>query len=262
MNRTLHLFSLLLIISVIITPKTVAARPTSTTHPVLSQPLSPQDIQALPKKPAIVIGTPSDIQEKILLLLATNGYSVGLITECSPIAYEIQKDNHLLTTSKHIHSSDKDTSPLEQYTRHLTGVIQELGGVDLVCITIPEYHTGNLASENAPHNYPASNVDPHNLSAHDLKQIQFMITTKTLLNFFEEQGHGFLITFAASHKHKHEHNHNCKHTLTDTPSSRYIEAQKNYHLQKNSPVIILNIRPESTDTLEQIKKLVSTLPAA
>lgn len=178
-------------------------------------------------KRAIVIGASSGMGREVAKLLALDGYTVGLAARRLHMLQQVQQDISSQTYIKQI-----DASKPEEAVQKLEEMIEEIGGLDLLVISITGF----------------KEVDWHNRDwtadkkIFDVDIMGFYALARTGLNFFERQGFGHLVGFSSIDGLR---------GIASTPSysaakafcSRYMEAERNRFMQKNMPIVITDIIP-------------------
>lgn len=81
-------------------------------------------------KKAIIIGASSGIGKELAKILAGNGYTVGLVARRQELLLAIQKELPLKTYIQSL-----DIRNVDDVQRDLSGLIAEMGGVDLIIIS-------------------------------------------------------------------------------------------------------------------------------
>jgi short-subunit dehydrogenase len=179
------------------------------------------------QKRAIIFGASVGMGREISKLLAADGYIVGLVARRLSLLQELQQQIPTLSYIKQI-----DVARHDEAIAKFEALIQEMGGLDLLIICTTGYHE-------------VDHADRHWIAAKaifDVDIISFYGLARTALNFFEKQGHGHLVGFSSIDGLR---------GIAKAPvysaakafCSRYMEAERNYFIQKNIPVLVTDIIP-------------------
>lgn len=181
---------------------------------------------ANPKR-AIVIGASSGMGREIAKLLAKDGYVVGLAARRISLLQEIQQNIPTLSYVKQM-----DVSKPYEAVQKLEELVQEMGGLDLLIISSTGFHETDINNRDWTADKTIFDVDI----------IGFYALARTGLNFFEEQGYGHLVGFTSMDGLRGIAKFSA-YSAAKSFCSRYMEAERNYFIQKNIPVAITDIVP-------------------
>lgn len=179
------------------------------------------------QKRAIVVGASRGMGREIAKLLAADGYIVGLAARNLNLLKKVQQDIPTTTYVKQINAAKHDEA-----VQNLEAMIQEMGGLDLLVISITGFHEVDLTDRS----WKTDKV------IYDVDLIGFYALARTGLNFFEKQKTGHLVGFSSVDGLR---------GVAGAPSysaakafcSRYMEAERNRFIQKNIPITITDIIP-------------------
>lgn len=185
-------------------------------------------------KRAIVIGASSGMGKEVAKLLAADGYVVGLVGRREDCLQQLKKEILTPTYVKQLDAADT-----EKAVKTLQELIEEMGGLDLLVITISGFRDAIASERDWKNNEIFLNVDVRG----------FFALARTGFNFFEKQGYGHFVGFSSIDGLR---------GIAATPiysaakafCSRYMEAERNYFIQKHLPVIVTEIIPGWINSLE------------
>lgn len=178
-------------------------------------------------KKAIVIGASSGMGKEVAKMLAADGYIVGIAARRIELLEQIQKDIPTQTYVKQI-----DASKPHEATQKLNDMIKQIGGLDLLVISITGFWDCDFESNDWSKSLPVLEVDVTG----------FFALARTGLNYFEQQGYGHLVGFSSIDGLR---------GIASVPAysaskafcSRYLEAERNRYAQKNIPIVVTDIIP-------------------
>ena len=169
---------------------------------------------------AIVIGASSGMGREVARLLSADGYHVGLAARRVPVLEALQ---HQLPHTSYVQMID--AAKPKEAVHHLHELIAQLGGLDLLVISITGFYEDT---------YPQSIFDVDLLGFYALAHAGF--------TFFEKQGHGHLVGFSSMDGLRGIAR--CpEYSAAKSFCSRYMEAKRNYYLQKHIPITVTDIIP-------------------
>ena len=179
------------------------------------------------QKRAIIVGASNGMGREVAKLLAADGYIVGLAARRLSRLQEIQKT---IPTQSYI--KQLDASKPEEAIKNFEALIQDMGGLDLLVISITGFYEVDYKNRDWKADKAVFDVDI----------LGFYALARTGLNYFEKQGHGHLVGFSSVDGLR---------GIAGCPSysaakafcSRYMEAERNRFMQKNLPVIVTDIIP-------------------
>lgn len=180
-----------------------------------------------PIKRAIIIGASSGMGRAVAKLLALDGYVVGLAARRLPLLHKLQQE--IITPS---YCRQMDASKPYEALDTFHDLINEMGGVDLVVITITGFRAVNFSDRNWDADKAILDIDV----------LGFYTLARETINFFEKQGHGHLIGFSSLDGMRGVAG--CPtYSAAKSFASRYMEAERNRCAQKNIPIVITDILP-------------------
>lgn len=133
-------------------------------------------------KRAVIIGASAGMGRAVAKLLAADGYIVGLAARRLPLLQTLQQEISTLSYVKQI-----DASKPEAAVKNLEELIQEMGGLDLLVLSITGFWDVDLTDRDWTADKAIFDVDV----------MGFYALARTALNFFEKQGHGHLVGFSS-----------------------------------------------------------------
>lgn len=178
-------------------------------------------------KRAVVIGASSGMGREIAKRLSRQGYVVGVAARRTHLLTELQNELELPVFVEQL-----DASCHDQAVAALHRLIDNMGGVDLAVITISAFRDINGSSRDWKNDAAILEVDV----------VGFYALARTIFNRFEEQGYGHFvgissidglrgIAFAPAY------------SAAKAFCSRYMQAERNYFMQKQIPVVVTDIIP-------------------
>lgn len=182
---------------------------------------------AAKSKKAIVIGATSGMGRQVAKLMANDGYDVGLVGRRQDLLDSLQKEISTLTYAKVIDVTNNKAEEL------LAGLINEMGGLDLILISI------SASNDHSP--APGKEYE-NNLKTLETDLIGFWKMANTAIKFFEAQGSGHLVGISSTSGLRGEAG-NPVYSGAKAFISRYLEGVRNRMLQKNIPIYVTDIIP-------------------
>jgi short-subunit dehydrogenase len=189
--------------------------------------------EIVPKK-AIVVGASSGMGRETAKLLAEDGYVVGLAARRIDRLEELSKSIKTTTYVKQI-----DASKPYEAEKLLEEMISEMGGLDLMVITISGYPDVGLDDANKTWK-DRSWSDDAQLIYVDV--IGFYALARTTLKFFEKQNSGHLVGFSSVDGIRNNGYHPL-YSAVKGFESRYMEGERNRFAQKGIPITVTDIIP-------------------
>lgn len=188
---------------------------------------SVQSTQDLLRKRAIIIGASSGMGREVAKLLAADGYDVGLAARrldlLQSLAQEIPTKNYV---------RQLDAAQAEQSVKILEDLIQEMGGLDLLVISVTGFRDVDLSDRT----WTADQA------VYDVDILGFYALARTGLNFFEKQRSGHLVGFSSVDGLRGIA-YSPSYSAAKAFCSRYMEAERNRCIQKGIPITITDIIP-------------------
>lgn len=177
------------------------------------------------KKKAIVVGATSGMGRQVAKLLAQD-YEVGLVGRRLNLLTSLQAEILTKTYIKQIDVSQADTA-----IKKLLELIEEMGGLDLILISISA----------------SNDIDGRRGFEADKKTIEvdligFWIMANTALTVFEKQKSGHLVGISSTSGLKGEAN-NPVYSGAKAFISRYLEGVRNRMLQHKIPIYVTDVIP-------------------
>ena len=193
---------------------------------------------AKPKK-AIVIGASSGMGKEVAKLLATDGYTVGLAARRLPLLQEVQQ---AITTKTYI--KQIDASKQDEATQKLEELINDMGGLDLLVLSISGIKDIDLKNQDWKNrNWTLEK------SILDVDILGFYALARTAINFFEKQGHGHFVGISSIDALKG--NGYCPvYSAAKAFCSRYMEGEHKRLIQTKIPITITEIIPGFVNSKE------------
>jgi len=197
------------------------------TLPVATRSLTTSTSDASHPKRAIIVGASSGMGREVAKLLAADGYIVGLAARRLPLLESLQKEIPTPTYIKQI-----DASKPEEAINHLNELIQEIGGLDLIILSVTGFREVDWTNRDWTADKAVFDVDI----------IGFYALARTALNLFEQQGYGHLVGFSSLDGLRGIGG--CpSYSASKAFCSRYMEAERNRCMQLNLPITITDIMP-------------------
>lgn len=187
-------------------------------------------------KRAIVIGASSGMGREVAKKLAADGYIVGLAARRIELLEQVQEEIPTKTYVMHIDASQSDDA-----AEKLNMMIKQIGGLDLLVITMTGFFECDFDSNDWKKQLPVLMVDC----------IGFFALARTGLNFFENQGHGHLVGFSSIDGLRGVATHQA-YSAAKAFCSRYLEAERNKFMQKNMPIFVTEICPGWVNSRDDI----------
>jgi uncharacterized protein len=181
-------------------------------------------------KRAIIIGASSGMGREVAKLLSNDGYDVGLVGRRLPLLESLQKEVFGRSYIKQIDVSDSDEA-----RELLVELISEMGGLDLMVISISAY-LDNQRRMRSP--LPWAKQERYL----DIDAKGFIALADLALKFFERQNHGHLVGISSTSGLRGVA-YNPTYSAAKACISYYMEAQRNYMLQHKINVTITDICP-------------------
>jgi len=195
------------------------------------------------QKKAIVVGATSGMGRQVAKLLAQNGYTVGLVGRRISLLESLQTEIASKTIIKQL-----DVTSINA-REQLTDFIHELGGLDLIVISIS-------ASNDYIADPTQELINNQKTLATDL--MGFWTMADTALSYFIAQGSGHLVGISSTSGLKGEAA-SPVYSGAKAFISRYLEGERNRMIQKNIPIYITDIIPGWVE-IEAVD--IHTIPAA
>lgn len=174
-------------------------------------------------KKAIVIGASSGMGRQVAKELAKEGYEVGLTARRTALLDTLAKEIATKTYKKNLDASQYETS-----VKALHELIDEMGGLDVIVISISATNDNINDTNTFANNQRTLNVD----------LLGFWYLANAALEFFERQGHGHLVGISSTAG-----------LIGDAKSpvycgakafiQRYLEATRNRMIQSNKKNIFI-----------------------
>lgn len=168
---------------------------------------------------AIVIGASSGMGREVAKLLAADGYIVGLSARRLDLLKQVQQEIPTTSYVKQI-----DASKPEEAIHNLQELINQIGGLDLLIISISGWRDSNIKS------------------ILDVDIMGFYALAHFGLNFFEKQSYGHFVGFSSIDGLRGIANHP-EYSASKAFCSRYMEAKRNYYIQNNISITVTDIIP-------------------
>lgn len=183
-------------------------------------------------KRAIVVGASAGMGRALAKQLAADGYIVGMAARRVNLLQELQQE---IPTETHI--AYIDAAHPEESIATLNAMIEDMGGLDLLVLTITGFYDCDFASSDWTQSLPVLAVDV----------VGFFALARAGLNFFENQGYGHLVGFSSI---------DGLHGAAACPAysgskafcSRYLEAERNKYIQRNVPICVTDMIPGWIDS--------------
>ncbi len=139
------------------------------------------------EKKAIVVGASSGMGREVAKLLSKDGYTVGLASRRLPLLESLQKE---LDGPSHIQQIDV-THPDAQ--EHLGELIEKLGGLDLIVISISSYLDNRNSASPDKLDYNPKRQWTENERTLTVDCLGFISMAEVALEYFRQQNHGHLV---------------------------------------------------------------------
>jgi len=182
-------------------------------------------------KRAIVIGATSGMGRAVAKLLAKDGYILGLASRRLHLLQSLQEE---IATESYI--KQIDVTDHEKTIESLQELIGEMGGLDLILISISSY--SELKNKKLAFSSEKKTID--------VDLIGFWVVAKTALDFFENQGFGHLAGISSMSGLRGTA-YNPAYSGAKAFVSRYLEGVRNKMLQNNIPIYVTDIVPSWVD---------------
>lgn len=186
-------------------------------------------------KRAIVIGATSGMGRQVAKLLATKGgYEVGLVGRRINLLKSLQNEIPTKTYIKQI-----DVSLYDQSKKQLIELIEEMGGLDLMLISVASSNDSKLSKYE------------NDVKTIEVTLVGFWQMANIALEIFEKQKSGHLVGISSISGVRGDAK--CPvYCGAKAFISTYLEGVRNYMIQKNIPVYVTDIMPGWVDT-EEVK---------
>ena len=186
-------------------------------------------------KRAIIIGATSGMGRQVAKLLATEGgYEVGLVGRRVNLLESLKKE---IPTKTHI--KQIDVSLYDQAKKQLMELIEEMGGLDLMLISVASYYDSKLSKYE------------NDVKTIAVTLVGFWEMANVALEIFEKQKSGHLVGISSISGLRGDAK--CPvYCGSKAFISTYLEGVRNYMIQKNIPVYVTDIMPGWVDT-EEVK---------
>lgn len=179
------------------------------------------------QKRAIVIGASVGMGREVAIKLAKEGYIVGMAARRLNKLRYIQKNIPTKTYITHI-----DLAHPYHAARQLRLLINRMGGLDLIVLAATGFYDTSRKGKDWTANGSIINVDVTG----------FYMVAHIACNHFEKQGHGHLVGFTSVDGLRGIAQHPT-YSAAKAFCSRYLEAKRNYFMQKNMPIYITELVP-------------------
>jgi len=191
---------------------------------------------AIYTKKAIVIGASSGMGKEVAKMLAADGYIVGMAARRLSLLEKMQQE---IPTQTFI--TQMDAANLDDATQKLTALIDAMGGMDLLVITVTGFYDCDFQSSDYKKSLAVLNVDVAG----------FFALSRIGLNYFEKQGYGHLVGFSSIDGIRGIAS--CPaYSASKAFCSRYLEAERNKYMQKNIPIFVTEICPGWVNSRDNI----------
>ncbi len=178
------------------------------------------------EKRAIIIGSSSGMGRAVTKLLSSDGYVVGIAARRLPLLEVLQKE---LVGPSFI--KQMDVAQPQEAVKALKELIEEMGGLDLLIITVTGFRESSSKAV----------FDTDILGFYALADVGF--------TFFESQQHGHFVGFSSIDGLRGIA-FAPEYSAAKSFCSRYMEAKRNYFMQKKIPITVTDIMPGWINSLE------------
>lgn len=185
-------------------------------------------------KRAIIIGASSGMGKAVTQRLAQQGYIIGLAARRIDRLQALQEMIQAQSYIKQI-----DVAKPHEAVEQLQELIIEMGGLDLLVIASSGFREITFNNRDWTNDQAILDVDI----------IGFYALARTGCNFFEQQGYGHLVGFSSIDGIRGVA-FAAAYSAAKAFCSRYLEAERNYFMQKNIPVTVTEIIPGWVNSLE------------
>jgi len=187
--------------------------------------------QTLCQKKAIVIGATAGMGRAVARLLAQDGYIMGLIGRRIPLLESLQKEIGGTSYIKAI-----DVSKHEQAAKELKELINQMGGLDLILISISAFADIENNTDRWVRDKKVLDVD----------LVGFWVMAHVAIEFFEKQKSGHLVGISSISGIRGEGS--CPvYCGAKAFISKYLEGIRNRMIHYNIPVYVTDIVPGWVD---------------
>jgi short-subunit dehydrogenase len=181
-------------------------------------------------KKAIIVGASSGIGKELAIILAQNGYTVGITGRRDQLLLNLQA-----TRPECFIVSCFDVTDVENLPAHLQKLTGELGGLDLLVLSSG---TGKIN--------PPLDIDIEQ-QTNAVNVAGFTAVANWAINYFETQGYGHfaaITSVAAIRGSRHAPAYNASKAY----QVNYLEGLRQRVVQLKKPIHITDIRPGFVDT--------------
>ncbi len=180
-------------------------------------------------KKAIIVGASSGIGKALAILLAQQGYTVGITGRREELLHEIKS----LYPDRIIPMVADATQP--KADEELVTLVQQLGGLDLLVIS------AGVAFINKTLDFTLED------STNQLNVVAFTKLANWGMHFFERQGHGHIANIS-SVASRRGGRHAPAYHASKAYQSNYFEGLRQRFHKRKLPIVTTDIRPGFVDT--------------
>lgn len=195
-------------------------------------------------KRAIVVGASVGMGRALCKELAADGYVVGMAARRIELLEQLQQE---IPTQTYVRAMD--VSKPQEAVDILNDLIAEMGGLDLLVITVTGFYDCEFDNREWQHSRPVLDVDV----------LGFFALARTAMVLFEQQGHGHLVGFSSVDGY-HGVSYCPAYSASKAFCSRHLEAERNYCKQHNLAITVTEIIPGYVDSKKDFD--YAALPSA
>ncbi len=177
------------------------------------------------QKKAIILGATSGMGRQIAKILSKKNYIVGAAGRRIELLKSLKEETYNKIITKQI-----DVTKHKECRKKIIELIEELGGLDLIVITI-----GGWTNK-------AENSWEYNKQLIEVDTIGFFIAADVAIEYFKAQGHGHIAGISSIDGIRG--NALCPvYSGVKSFISTYLEGIRNYMIQNNIPIFVTDIIP-------------------
>lgn len=179
---------------------------------------------------AIIIGATSGIGKAIARKLSENGYEIGITGRRTELLEQLSNE-----ISSRVYFHKMDVSKAENAITIFSNLVNEMGSVDLVIIN------AGIGNNNRDYQWE---IERQTI---DVNIRGFTAIANIAFNYFENQGHGHIVGISSVASH-FSYGKATAYNASKAFVSNYLKGLRYKAFQRNSNIIITDVRPGFVDT--------------